>query len=143
MDEQKSVVMQGGGDNSVMMSANNSMQGSNVMQGSNAMQGSNSMMMAAQAAPKPADLPAEGDFPDLSGAVTWLNSPPLTPAALKGKVVLIDFWTYSCINCLRTIPYVRAWAEKYKDQGLVVIGVHAPEFASRRTSITSRRRSPT
>ncbi len=80
--------MQGGGDNSVMMSANNSMQGSNVMQGSNAMQGSNSMMMAAQAAPKPADLPAEGDFPDLSGAVTWLNSPPLTPAALKGKVVL-------------------------------------------------------
>jgi thiol-disulfide isomerase/thioredoxin len=59
----------------------------------------------------------------------WLNSPPLTPEALKGKVVLVDFWTYSCINCLRTLPYIHAWAEKYKDQGLVVIGVHAPEFA--------------
>ncbi len=59
----------------------------------------------------------------------WLNSPPLTPAELKGKVVVVDFWTYSCINCLRAIPYVRAWAEKYKDQGLVVIGVHSPEFA--------------
>jgi thiol-disulfide isomerase/thioredoxin len=91
--------------------------------------GENSMMMAAQDMPKAADLPVEGAFPDLSGAVTWLNSPPLTPEGLKGKVVLIDFWTYSCINCLRTIPYVRAWAEKYKDQGLVVIGVHAPEFA--------------
>jgi thiol-disulfide isomerase/thioredoxin len=68
-------------------------------------------------------------LPALAGATTWLNSPPLTPEALKGKVVLVDFWTYSCINCLRTIPYVRAWAEKYKDKGLVVIGVHAPEFA--------------
>jgi thiol-disulfide isomerase/thioredoxin len=58
-----------------------------------------------------------------------VNSPPLTAEGLKGKVVLVDFWTYSCINCLRSIPYVRAWAEKYKDQGLVVIGVHAPEFA--------------
>ncbi|MGB3867019.1 MAG: thioredoxin family protein, partial [Xanthobacteraceae bacterium] len=62
-------------------------------------------------------------------AVEWLNSPPLTREALKGKVVLVDFWTYSCINCLRALPYVRAWAEKYRDQGLVVIGVHAPEFA--------------
>ena len=68
-------------------------------------------------------------MPPLSGAVEWLNSPPLTREGLKGKVVLIDFWTYSCINCLRSIPYVRAWAEKYKDQGLVVIGVHTPEFA--------------
>jgi thiol-disulfide isomerase/thioredoxin len=67
--------------------------------------------------------------PQLAGAVAWLNSPPLTREGLKGKVVLVDFWTYSCINCLRSIPYVRAWAEKYKDQGLVVIGVHAPEFA--------------
>jgi cytochrome c biogenesis protein CcdA/thiol-disulfide isomerase/thioredoxin len=74
-------------------------------------------------------LPVEGILPSLSGAVDWLNSPPLATEALKGKVVLIDFWTYSCINCLRTIPYVRAWAEKYKDQGLVVIGVHTPEFA--------------
>jgi len=75
------------------------------------------------------ELPVEGNLPSLSGAVEWLNSPPLTPEGLKGKVVLVDFWTYSCINCLRTIPFVRAWAEKYKDQGLVVIGVHAPEFA--------------
>ncbi|MEI2302136.1 cytochrome c biogenesis protein DipZ [Ensifer sp. MJa1] len=75
------------------------------------------------------DLPVEGTFPSLDGAVQWLNSKPLTPAELRGKVVLVDFWTYSCINCIRTIPYVRAWAEKYKDQGLVVIGVHAPEFA--------------
>jgi cytochrome c biogenesis protein CcdA/thiol-disulfide isomerase/thioredoxin len=74
-------------------------------------------------------LPVEGRAPSLSGAVEWLNSKPLTPDALKGKVVLIDFWTYSCINCLRSIPYVRAWAEKYKDQGLVVIGIHSPEFA--------------
>jgi cytochrome c biogenesis protein CcdA/thiol-disulfide isomerase/thioredoxin len=75
------------------------------------------------------DLPDEGAMPSLSGAVHWLNSPPLTPEALKGKVVVVDFWTYSCINCLRSIPYVRAWSEKYKDQGLVVIGVHTPEFA--------------
>jgi cytochrome c biogenesis protein CcdA/thiol-disulfide isomerase/thioredoxin len=68
----------------------------------------------------------------LSGAVDWLNSPPLTIKGLKGKVVVIDFWTYSCINCLRSIPYVRAWAEKYKDHGLVVIGVHTPEFAFER-----------
>jgi cytochrome c biogenesis protein CcdA/thiol-disulfide isomerase/thioredoxin len=77
-------------------------------------------------------LPVIDDMPPLDGATTWLNSPPLTAQALKGKVVLVDFWTYSCINCLRAIPYVRAWAEKYKDQGLVVIGVHAPEFAFER-----------
>jgi cytochrome c biogenesis protein CcdA/thiol-disulfide isomerase/thioredoxin len=77
-------------------------------------------------------LPIEDDMPPLSGAVAWLNSPPLTTQGLKGKVVLIDFWTYSCINCLRAIPYVQAWAEKYKDKGLVVIGVHAPEFAFER-----------
>nr|WP_294544483.1 cytochrome c biogenesis protein DipZ [uncultured Rhodopila sp.] len=74
-------------------------------------------------------LPVEDEMPPLTGAVAWLNSPPLTAEGLRGKVVLVDFWTYSCINCLRSIPYVRAWAEKYKDQGLVVIGVHAPEFA--------------
>lgn len=74
-------------------------------------------------------LPIEGSLPSLAGATTWLNSPPLTPQALRGKVVLVDFWTYSCINCLRTLPYVKAWYEKYKDYGLVVIGVHAPEFA--------------
>jgi cytochrome c biogenesis protein CcdA/thiol-disulfide isomerase/thioredoxin len=64
----------------------------------------------------------------LSGATAWINSQPLTADQLQGKVVLIDFWTYSCINCLRTLPYVRAWAEKYKDSGLVVIGEHTPEF---------------
>jgi cytochrome c biogenesis protein CcdA/thiol-disulfide isomerase/thioredoxin len=74
-------------------------------------------------------LPVEGTLPSLDGAVKWLNSEPLTAEQLRGKVVLVDFWTYSCINCIRTVPYVRAWAEKYKDQGLVVIGVHAPEFA--------------
>ena len=67
-------------------------------------------------------------MPSLAGATGWLNSPPLTTDGLRGKVVLIEFWTYSCINWLRTLPYVRAWAEKYKDQGLVVIGVHTPEF---------------
>src|SRR5262249_48890324 len=75
----------------------------------------------------------------LSGAVEWLNSPPLTADALRGKVVLVDFWTYSCINCLRAIPYVRAWAEKYREQGLVVIGVHAPEFAFERATDNVRR----
>ncbi len=75
------------------------------------------------------NLPVEGQFPSLDGAVEWLNSSPLTNEQLRGKVVLVDFWTYSCINCIRTVPYIRAWAEKYKDQGLVVIGVHSPEFA--------------
>ncbi|TXI07062.1 MAG: redoxin domain-containing protein, partial [Rhizobium sp.] len=92
---------------------------------------SNTAMKVATDATRPfhSDLPIEGPAPSLDGAVTWLNSEPLTTAQLRGKVVLVDFWTYSCINCIRTIPYVRAWAEKYKDQGLVVIGVHAPEFA--------------
>ena len=78
------------------------------------------------------DLPVEGSLPELSGATAWLNSAPLTAQALRGKVVLVDFWTFSCINCQRALPHVRAWAEKYKDQGLVVIGVHAPEFAFER-----------
>src|SRR5665213_3665799 len=82
---------------------------------------------AAQAAP--IQLGSEGPFPSLEGAVAWLNSAPLTDDGLKGKVVLIDFWTYSCINCLRAIPYTEAWWEKYKGDGLVVIGVHTPEFA--------------
>jgi cytochrome c biogenesis protein CcdA/thiol-disulfide isomerase/thioredoxin len=74
----------------------------------------------------------EGPAPSLDGATQWLHSAPLTAAQLRGKVVLVDFWTYSCINCLRALPYVKAWAEKYRDQGLVVIGVHAPEFAFER-----------
>jgi cytochrome c biogenesis protein CcdA/thiol-disulfide isomerase/thioredoxin len=68
-------------------------------------------------------------LPDLSGATAWISTSPLTPASLRGKVVLVDFWTYSCINCLRTLPYIKAWNEKYKDSGLVIIGVHTPEFA--------------
>ncbi|KTB60777.1 cytochrome C biogenesis protein [Pseudomonas fluorescens] len=92
-------------------------------------QPSGAMMMAANHSDT---LPIEGALPSLDGAVQWLNSPPLTAEALEGKVVLVDFWTYSCINCLRTLPYVKAWAEKYRDQGLVVIGVHAPEFAFER-----------
>ncbi|MFJ1253944.1 cytochrome c biogenesis protein DipZ [Cupriavidus sp. CuC1] len=74
-------------------------------------------------------LPDEGRLPSLDGAIGWLNAPPLTSEQLRGKVVVVDFWTYSCINCIRTLPYIRAWADKYKDQGLVVIGVHTPEFA--------------
>jgi cytochrome c biogenesis protein CcdA/thiol-disulfide isomerase/thioredoxin len=75
------------------------------------------------------DLPIEGQLPALDGATLWLNSPPLTPNSLHGKVVVIDFWTYSCINCLRSLPYVKGWYERYKNHGLVVIGVHTPEFA--------------
>jgi thiol-disulfide isomerase/thioredoxin len=75
------------------------------------------------------DLPIEGSMPALAGATAWINSPPLTTEQLRGKVVLVDFWTYSCINCLRSLPYVRAWARKYKDHGLVVLGIHSPEFA--------------
>lgn len=76
-----------------------------------------------------AQTSGRAELASLERADAWLNSPPLTPEALRGKVVLVDFWTYTCINWLRTAPYVRAWAEKYRDQGLVVIGVHAPEFA--------------
>jgi thiol-disulfide isomerase/thioredoxin len=74
------------------------------------------------------DLPREGALASFDGATGWLNSEPLAPEGLRGKVVLIDFWTYTCINWLRTLAYVRAWAERYKDRGLVVIGVHTPEF---------------
>lgn len=91
-------------------------------------------------APLPArELRVEGRFPSLAGATEWLNSAPLAPEALRGKVVLVDFWTYSCINCLRTLPYLRAWAEKYKDAGLVVIGVHSPEFAFEKKPANVRR----
>ena len=76
----------------------------------------------------PAGQTAAGELRSLDSATEWLNSPPLTEAGLRGKVVLVEFWTYTCINWLRVQPYVRAWADKYKDQDLVVIGVHAPEF---------------
>ena len=84
----------------------------------------NSMVMTAAAAPPGAGV----ELPSLAGATGWLNSPPLTPQALRGKVVLIDFWTYSCVNCLRALPYVKSWYARYAPDGLVVIGVHAPEF---------------
>ena len=74
------------------------------------------------------DTEAPATLPPLDGATAWINSPPLTSQGLRGKVVLVDFWTYSCINCLRTLPYVRAWAQKYRAQGLVVLGAHTPEF---------------
>jgi Thioredoxin like C-terminal domain/AhpC/TSA family len=73
-------------------------------------------------------LSIEGHLPGFDGATAWLNSPPLTPEGLRGKVVLVDFWTYTCINWLRTLGYVRSWADKYRDHGLVVIGPHTPEF---------------
>src|ERR1700684_2252490 len=76
-----------------------------------------------------ARLPVAGELPSFSGATGWLNSTPLSPAGLRGKVALVDFCTYTCINWLRQLPYVRAWAGKYADHGLVVVGVHTPGFA--------------
>lgn len=73
-----------------------------------------------------------GPAPELTGIDTWLNSAPLKLEELRGKVILVDFWTYSCINCVRTLPHVKAWHERYRDQGLVIIGVHTPEFAFER-----------
>jgi thiol-disulfide isomerase/thioredoxin len=84
--------------------------------------------MAQQMPPRAIQLPIEGELASLGSATGWLNSEPLTATSLRGKVVVVQFWTYSCINWLRTLPYVRAWAEKYKDRGLVLIGVHSPEF---------------
>jgi thiol-disulfide isomerase/thioredoxin len=77
-------------------------------------------------------LPVEGRLPGFEGATGWLNSEPLTPQGLRGRVVLVDFWTFTCINWLRTLPYIRAWATKYRDHGLTVIGVHTPEFGFER-----------
>ncbi|XHS77418.1 thioredoxin family protein [Burkholderiaceae bacterium UC74_6] len=95
-------------------------------------------LLAALPGPAHADWFGSGDverpLPSLDGATTWINSPPLDAKALRGKVVLVDFWTYSCINCLRTLPYVKAWAQKYGPQGLVVIGVHTPEFDFERST---------
>jgi thiol-disulfide isomerase/thioredoxin len=88
----------------------------------------NAGAVRAQSGGDERELRTEGDFPSLAGATAWLNSQPLAPSALRGKVVVVNFCTYSCINWLRSLPYVRAWAGKYRDQGLVVIGVHTPEF---------------
>lgn len=76
----------------------------------------------------PVKLPVQGVLPSLDGATGWLNSPPLTEARLQGKAILVNFWTYTCINWLRQVPYVRTWAAKYADDGLIVVGVHTPEF---------------
>src|SRR5262249_17451192 len=78
---------------------------------------------------EPFRLPGSRDLASLAGATAWLNSPPLTANDFRGKVVLVDFWTYTCINWLRTLPYVRAWATRYREDGLVVLGVHTPEFS--------------
>jgi thiol-disulfide isomerase/thioredoxin len=94
-------------------------------------------LKAARATESP--LPVEGVMPSLAGGGLWINSAPLTREALRGKVVLVDFWTYSCINCQRTLPYVRDWHAKYRDRGLVVIGVHTPEFAYEKEADNVRR----
>src|SRR5688500_9343324 len=89
-------------------------------------------MLASVIMPMPAGggvRPVEGELASLGRATAWLNTAPLSEAGLRGKVILVDVWTYTCINWLRQLPYIRAWSERYRDQGLVVIGVHAPEFA--------------
>jgi cytochrome c biogenesis protein CcdA/thiol-disulfide isomerase/thioredoxin len=107
------------------MAMSNSMMKNSMMKSDSA--DGHAMMMSAA---KPAgDLPVEGEVPSFAGATLWLNSPPLSTAELRGKVVMVDFWTYSCINCLRALPFVQGWYDKYKDHGLVIVGVHAPEFA--------------
>ncbi len=96
-------------------------------------------LFGARRHPGMAQLAARGQLPGFDGATGWLNSPPLTPADLGGNVVLVDFWTYTCINWLRTLGYVRAWAEKYGDRRLVVVGVHTPEFPFERDLENVRR----
>jgi cytochrome c biogenesis protein CcdA/thiol-disulfide isomerase/thioredoxin len=109
------------------MSSNNAMMsGDNATMSANQAMSGGAMMRTRGAANA---LPVEGVMPPLDGVSQWLNSAPLSRESLRGKVVLIDFWTYSCINCIRALPYVKAWHDKYRDQGLVVIGVHSPEFA--------------
>jgi cytochrome c biogenesis protein CcdA/thiol-disulfide isomerase/thioredoxin len=111
--------------------------GGSMMAMSNTKSDGHPMMMSAA---KPAgDLPVEGEVPSFAGATLWLNSPPLNAEGLRGKVVAVDFWTYSCINCLRALPYVESCYQKYQDHGLVVIGVHAPEFAFEKDPSNVRR----
>ena len=89
---------------------------------------------ADAAQPRPSRLPVESTRASLEGGTQWLGAAPQSIPALRGKVVLVNFWTYSCVNCLRTLPYVKAWAQKYADRGLVVVGVHTPEFAFEKDS---------
>jgi cytochrome c biogenesis protein CcdA/thiol-disulfide isomerase/thioredoxin len=120
--------------NGAAMSGGNAMKG--AMSGANGAMKGGAMMAAHGAA---GALPVIGKLPPLDGATEWLNSPPLTADGMRGHVVVIDFWTYSCINCLRALPYVKAWYEKYRDKGLVVIGIHAPEFAFEKSLSNVRR----
>jgi hypothetical protein len=97
-------------------------------------------LFGARRHPRTAALPLEGHLPSFDGATDWLNSSPLTPAELRGRVVLVDFWTYTCINWLRTLAFVRAWDAKCRDLGLDVIGVHTPEFSPSRSALAARGR---
>jgi cytochrome c biogenesis protein CcdA/thiol-disulfide isomerase/thioredoxin len=99
-----------------------------------ARQGARIMRVSTTAA-----LPVQGKLTSLDGATTWLNSAPLSADALRGKVVVVNFWTYSCINCLRTLPYLKTWAQRYGNDGLVVIGVHTPEFGFERDTANVKR----
>ena len=97
--------------------------------------GTSTAARAAASATTPAGaLPDFGPAPEFPGIERWLNTPPLTLAQLRGRVVLLDFWTYSCINCLRTLPHVNRWAETYTPQGLTVVGMHTPEFSYERST---------
>jgi thiol-disulfide isomerase/thioredoxin len=113
----------------IIAAAQLTMTGSGSAQSSNQKPANQPTIKAQPTAPAAIRLSIEGELPSFGSAAPWLNSPPLNASGLRGKVVLVEFWTYSCINWLRSFPYVRAWAEKYKDRGLVVIGVHAPEFS--------------
>ncbi len=126
-----------GGSMTMAMSNSNMAMSNSTMAMSNGKADGHGVMMSAA---KPGGgLPVEGEIPSFAGATLWLNSPPLTPESLRGKVVVVDFWTYSCINCLRALPFVESWYQKYKDRGLVVIGVHAPEFAFEKDTGNVRR----
>jgi methionine-S-sulfoxide reductase len=115
--------------NGTAMAATRPAAGSSMMMSAKPETGAAMQGGAMMSANKSAGAPlVEGDMPELAGATGWLNSAALTRAGLRGKVVVLDFWTYSCINCLRAIPYVNAWYRHYKDSGLVIIGVHSPEF---------------
>ena len=104
-----------------------------AMQGPAMMAAGSAMRMTGPAAGGAGDLPDEGAAPSFDGATEWLNGPAPAGGRLPGRVVLVDFWTYSCINCLRTLPHVNRWAATYAPQGLVVIGIHTPEFSFERS----------
>jgi cytochrome c biogenesis protein CcdA/thiol-disulfide isomerase/thioredoxin len=131
-----SMAMSGANGSMAMSNSNMAMSNSNM-----AMSGSASGHAPPMSSTRGAsgELPREGVMPALDGATLWLNSPPLDAQSLRGKVVVIDFWTYSCINCLRALPYIKSWYSKYKDYGLVVIGIHAPEFAFEKDADNVRR----